>query len=158
MKAKVRDSKEVYDTYRVEFMLLLVELRAQDLVWRPFHESWRDLLKTEKLCGVTTFEAFEYGVRVMSLKEAEQYGVTALSTIARAPATIRKRLIKNLQAWYGQHATPPTHRSVSRWVWRRRRELTPTEVSRGKLLRYVEQLKQQLKDAGVRPKSLSRMK
>lgn len=154
LQQQINVTKEQQDELRVELMLLLVELRAQDLLWRPYHESWADLLRMEKLCSVNLFKQFERGVRLTSIEEAEKYGVTALKTIAQAPTAYRSRLIKNLRAWHSSQAEPPTYRAVSRWVWRRCRELDPERfASRAKLMRYIDDLKGQLKKHGVRPKS-----
>ena len=49
---------------------------------------------------------------------------------------------------------------MAKFVWTKKRRLAPEQdfVSRGRLVRYIDSLKGQLKEAGLKPKLLSRVK
>jgi hypothetical protein len=160
LKARIDKAQTSKGALQLELMLLLVETRPKELLWRDDYDSWDELLRKEKPCPVARFYHFERGLRLMTLEDARRFGVTAVATLTTAPTSYRGKLIKATRKWYTSHKSRPNHPAVSRFVWGERRKLAPEQdfVSRGRLIRYIDALKGQLKDAGVRPKPLSRVK
>lgn len=152
IKTKILKADVRSDKLRLELLMLLVEMHHQEVVWRTQHSSWRALLKTERLTSYSTFQAFDMGFRLMGLKGVEDYGVTAICAIQRSPTSYRRKIIKDVRVWFDAQKHPPSHKEVSRYIWRRRRDLAPDEfTSRGRLLTYIGALKEKLKAHGIRP-------
>ena len=148
-KAFVRElrklkTKNTKGALKVEMMLLLVEARPNELLWRGDYDTWDDLLREEKPCSVTRFYRFERALKLITVEDIEQFGVTATTT----------------HQWFDGHKVKPGHKQVAKFVWTKKRRLAPEQdfVSRGRLVRYIDSLKGQLKEAGLKPKLLSRVK
>lgn len=152
LKSRIHKSQAKSSQLRLELMLLLVEMNRQELVWRTTHRTWKALLKTERLASENAYRQFEHGFRLLGLQGVEDYGVTATCTISSSPVAYRKKLIKNTRSWFDTRKSTPTHEEVARFVWRKRRELAPSEfISRGRLLKHIEALKAKLREHGIRP-------
>jgi len=160
LKAKVAKAEANKGALRLELMLLLVEAKPKELIWRDEYDTWDELLRKEKPCSVTSFYRFERGLKLLPLEEVQQLGVTATTVLVDTPVSYRNQLVKKVRKWLKERKTVPNHTQVSRYVWEKRRQLAPAQdyVSRGKLVRYIDALKGQLKEAGLKPKPLSRVK
>ncbi len=99
-----------------------------------------------------SWTGFARGFKLVGWQGVQDYGVTATVTIAQAPTSYRKRLIKNVRRWFDERKRKPSHEVVARYVWRRRRELAPEEfVSRARLTNHIDQLRAKLRKHGIRP-------
>jgi len=160
LKARIEEAEVNKGVLRLELMLLLVESRPKLLVWRDEYDSWDELLRKEKPCSVSAFYRFETALKLMPLEDVQRFGVAAVGTITMTPTAYRSKLIKAVRRWHKDRKVKPNHATVARYVWDKRRQLAPEQefVSRGRLVRYIDSLKSQLKNAGLKPKPLSKVK
>lgn len=152
LRGQIKRNAQNRGKLQLQLMLLLVELRGQDLLWRQDFHSWDDLLRGEGM-PQTAYYRFESALNLLSLDDVQRFGVLASSTIVMSAVAYRKKLISRTRSWYIKRGHPkPSHEAVSRYVWRQRRELAPKQefVSRGQLLRYIEKLKKKLRKSGIR--------
>lgn len=153
LKAKITRNRKEREALRVEYMLLLIELKSQDFLWRTKYRAFGTLLREQDLCSSSTFSTFERAVRMTSIEEAEEYGFTAMCLLGQTPVSKRSRTVRDLRAW--SRKAKPKVPEVSIWMRDYHRKANP-QPSRSDLLRYIDTLKRQLKDVGIRPKPLKR--
>lgn len=152
LRSKIQRDEAEADQCRLALLLLLVELRSQELLWLGAYPTWAALLKAEKLVSLSIYRDFERALRTITVHDVLRFGVTASLTLMKVTKETRTKVLKTVRTWHNAQVIQPTFKEVARFVWRERTKIEPVQRHDGKkLMAYIEVLKKQLREHGIRP-------
>jgi hypothetical protein len=129
-------------------MYEVLALEKQSVLWRTADTTkFEDVLREEAgVCTPSRFRSFKKANECFNRTTINKLGVPCVCLLAKQPANVRDRVLRNALKFREQHGAEPTYQYVSRLC---PHNSTP-QMSRTKLLAYIEKLKGVIKDCGAR--------
>ena len=119
--AQARNLANRGEKYTLRLMLLLVEVEEAKAVWQGHpHKTWPDVLREERLCTPSTYEAFKKAVGLGI--NVEEVGVEAACLLAKKKATVRSGVLRKTMGWIKTYKVPPRYQLVSEYVRKHMKE------------------------------------
>lgn len=135
--ATARSYRKASDRAYVRLMCLLCEIHDTPRVWKDRHPTFRDVLRVERICTVSRYEAFRKA-RSLNLDVAK-LGVEASCLLAKYPPPLRTRALRATYGWISRHKVRPTYQLVAEYV----KGLAPPankRATKAELRRYIQVL------------------
>lgn len=128
-------------------MFEILSLEKQSVLWRRDGTNrFEDMLREQAgVCTPSRFKSFKKASEYFPRSTIDRLGVPCVCLLATKNAGTRERLLKYALEFQKKHGAEPTYQYFSRYL---RDPNKPPSVKR--LKKYIERLKQEIRDLGGR--------